>query len=78
MLSLFERRYYVMEINYNNYTIRMVHSGIQKDNYSSSPSYSLNVLSLCTFPSFLNSCISPLSQTLHVLKFYNKNLYQLM
>ncbi|XP_065622040.1 rust resistance kinase Lr10-like isoform X2 [Quercus suber] len=42
VLSLFERRYYVKEINYNNYTIRIVYSGIQKGNYSSTPSYSLN------------------------------------
>ncbi|XP_023905300.1 rust resistance kinase Lr10-like isoform X2 [Quercus suber] len=42
MLSLFEREYYVKEINYNNYTIWIVDSGIQKDNYSTTPSYSLN------------------------------------
>ncbi|KAK4559980.1 hypothetical protein RGQ29_008961 [Quercus rubra] len=42
VLSLFERRYYVKEINYYNYTIRIVDSGIQKGNYSSTPSYSLN------------------------------------
>ena len=42
MLHLFEGKYYVQEINYKNYTIRVVDSGIQKDNYFSTPSYSLN------------------------------------
>ncbi|KAK4595085.1 hypothetical protein RGQ29_018728 [Quercus rubra] len=37
------RKYYVQEINYNNYTIRVVDKGIQKENYSSTPSYSLNL-----------------------------------
>ena len=39
---LFEGKYYVQEINYNNYTIWVVDSGIWKDNYFSFPSYSLN------------------------------------
>ena len=51
VLSLFERRYYVKEINYNNYTIRIVDSGIQKDNYSSTPSYSLNRHNFSQYPS---------------------------
>ena len=42
VLYLFEGKYYVQEINYNNYTIRVVDSGIQKDNYLSTPSYSLS------------------------------------
>nr|XP_023916376.1 rust resistance kinase Lr10-like [Quercus suber] len=41
VLYLFEGKYYVQEINYKNYTIRLVDSGIQKDNYFSIPSYSL-------------------------------------
>ncbi|KAJ7959311.1 putative Kinase [Quillaja saponaria] len=36
------RKYYVQAINYNNYTIRVVDSGIQKDNCSSLPRYFLN------------------------------------
>ena len=36
VLYLFGRRYYVQEISYNNYTIRVVDSGILKDNYFSS------------------------------------------
>ncbi|KAK7858149.1 hypothetical protein CFP56_013876 [Quercus suber] len=39
VLYLFEGKYYVQEINYNTYTIR-ADSGIQKDNYFSTPSYS--------------------------------------
>ncbi|GMY07490.1 rust resistance kinase Lr10-like isoform X1 [Fagus crenata] len=42
VLYLFGRRYYVQEISYNNYTIRVVDSGILKDNYLSTPTYSLN------------------------------------
>ncbi|GMY20139.1 rust resistance kinase Lr10-like isoform X2 [Fagus crenata] len=42
VLYLFERKYYVQVINYNNYTIRIVDSGIQKQNYYSTPAYSLN------------------------------------
>ncbi|KAL4594959.1 hypothetical protein ACB092_12G056600 [Castanea dentata] len=34
-------KYYVEEISYNNYTIRIVDSGIQKNNYFSTPNYSL-------------------------------------
>nr|XP_023905304.1 LEAF RUST 10 DISEASE-RESISTANCE LOCUS RECEPTOR-LIKE PROTEIN KINASE-like 2.3 isoform X3 [Quercus suber] len=41
VLYLFEGKYYVQKINYKNYTIRVVDSGIQKDNYFSIPSYSL-------------------------------------
>nr|XP_023916359.1 rust resistance kinase Lr10-like [Quercus suber] len=51
VLSLFERRYYVKEINYNNYTIRIVDSGIQKGNYFSTPSYSLNRHNFSQYPS---------------------------
>ncbi|KAF3952517.1 hypothetical protein CMV_021934 [Castanea mollissima] len=42
VLYLFARKYHVQEINYNNYTIRVVDSGIWKDNYFSFPSDSLN------------------------------------
>ncbi|KAL4594838.1 hypothetical protein ACB092_12G047900 [Castanea dentata] len=41
VLYLFEGKYYVQEINYKNYTIRVVDSGIQKENHFSTPSYSL-------------------------------------
>jgi hypothetical protein len=41
VLYLYDGRYYVQEIDYNNYTIRVVDSGIQKDNYSFIPRYSL-------------------------------------
>ena len=41
VLYLFEGKYCVREINYNNYTIREVDSGIQKDNYFSTSNYSL-------------------------------------
>ncbi|KAK7858148.1 uncharacterized protein LOC111985843 [Quercus suber] len=41
VLYLFEGKHYVQEINYNNFTIRVVDSGIQEDNYFSTPSYSL-------------------------------------
>ncbi|XP_050251046.1 rust resistance kinase Lr10-like [Quercus robur] len=34
-------KFYVEEISYNNYTIRIVDSGIQKNNYFSTPNYSL-------------------------------------
>ncbi|GMY07540.1 protein IQ-DOMAIN 21 [Fagus crenata] len=41
VLYLFGRKYYVQEISYNNYTIRVVDSGILKANYFSTPTYSL-------------------------------------
>jgi hypothetical protein len=41
MLYLYDGRYYVREINYSSYTIRVIDSGIQKDNYSFIPRYSL-------------------------------------
>jgi hypothetical protein len=53
VLYLFEgqSQYYVQEINYNNYTIWIVDSGIQKDNYSSTPTYSLNHYKVSSFTS---------------------------
>ncbi|KAF5462858.1 hypothetical protein F2P56_018829 [Juglans regia] len=43
LLSLHDgSKYYVSQINYNNYTIRIVDSGIQEDNYSFIPRYFLN------------------------------------
>ncbi|KAG6655981.1 probable receptor-like protein kinase At5g39020 [Carya illinoinensis] len=42
VLYLFAGKYYVQEIDYSNKTIRVVESGIQKDNYSSIPRYFLN------------------------------------
>ena len=41
VLYLHDGRYYVQEIDYHNYTIRVVDSGIQKDNHSFIPRYSL-------------------------------------
>ncbi|XP_075648444.1 LEAF RUST 10 DISEASE-RESISTANCE LOCUS RECEPTOR-LIKE PROTEIN KINASE-like 2.3 [Castanea sativa] len=40
VLLLYAEKYNVQEINYSNYTIRVVDSGIYKDNYFSTPSYS--------------------------------------
>ncbi|KAG6655963.1 LEAF RUST 10 DISEASE-RESISTANCE LOCUS RECEPTOR-LIKE PROTEIN KINASE-like 2.8 [Carya illinoinensis] len=42
VLYLLGGKYYVQEIDYSNETIRVVESGIQKDNYSSIPRYFLN------------------------------------
>ncbi|KAG6655701.1 hypothetical protein I3843_05G210100 [Carya illinoinensis] len=42
LLSFNGSRYYVSQINYNNYTIRIVDAGIQEDNYSLTPRYFLN------------------------------------
>ncbi|XP_041013561.1 G-type lectin S-receptor-like serine/threonine-protein kinase At5g24080 [Juglans microcarpa x Juglans regia] len=42
VLYLFAGKYYVQEIDYSNQAIRVVDSGIQKDNYSSIPHYFLN------------------------------------
>ena len=44
VLYLFEGKYYVQEISYNNYTIRIVDSSMHKDNYFSfsTPTYSLS------------------------------------
>ena len=56
LLSLFERRYYVKEINYNNYTIRIVDSGIQKNNYSFTPSYSLTHYNFSQYRSAYTTC----------------------
>ena len=41
VLHLFAGKYYVQKINYNNYTIRVVDSGIHDVNYFSTPSFSL-------------------------------------
>ena len=41
VLYLYAGKYYVQEIDYNNSTIWVLDSGIQKDNYFSTPSYSL-------------------------------------
>ncbi|XP_030935451.1 rust resistance kinase Lr10-like isoform X2 [Quercus lobata] len=41
VLYLLEGKYYVQEISYSNYTIRIVDSSIHKYNYFSTPSYSL-------------------------------------
>ena len=41
VLSIFGGKYYVKEINYSAYTLRIVDSGIQNENYFSSPRYSL-------------------------------------
>ncbi|KAG6655713.1 hypothetical protein CIPAW_05G234600 [Carya illinoinensis] len=42
LLSLHGSKYYVSQIDYNNYTIRIIDAGIQEDNYSFIPCYSLN------------------------------------
>ncbi|KAK7848908.1 hypothetical protein CFP56_004153 [Quercus suber] len=41
VLYSFGGKYYVQEISYNNYTIRIVDSAMQKNNYLSTPNYSL-------------------------------------
>ena len=41
VLFIFGGKYYVKEINYSAYTFRIVDSGIQNENYFSSPRYSL-------------------------------------
>ncbi|XP_075636999.1 LEAF RUST 10 DISEASE-RESISTANCE LOCUS RECEPTOR-LIKE PROTEIN KINASE-like 2.5 [Castanea sativa] len=41
VLSIFGGKYYVKEIDYSAYTFRIVDSGIQNENYFSSPKYSL-------------------------------------
>ena len=41
VLYLYAGKYYVQEVDYNNSTIWVLDSGIQKDNYFSTPSYSL-------------------------------------
>ena len=41
VLHLFAGNYHVQKINYDNYTIRVADSGIDDDNYFSTPSYSL-------------------------------------
>ncbi|KAL4594851.1 hypothetical protein ACB092_12G048800 [Castanea dentata] len=45
LLYLFGGKYFVQEISYNNYTIRIVDSGMHKDNYFSfsTPTYSLSL-----------------------------------
>ncbi|KAG6700764.1 hypothetical protein I3842_08G129700 [Carya illinoinensis] len=42
LLSLHGSKYYVNQINYSDYTIRIVDSGIQENNYSFIPRYFLN------------------------------------
>ena len=61
VLYLFEGKFDVQAINYNNYTIRIVDSGIQKQNYT--PAYSLNHYN-CSLGS--DSLVSPYST--HQLK----------
>ncbi|KAG6645458.1 hypothetical protein CIPAW_08G124300 [Carya illinoinensis] len=50
LLFLHGSKYYVSQINYNNYTIRIVDSGIQEDNYSFIPRNFLNHDNLRTWP----------------------------
>ncbi|KAG7967830.1 hypothetical protein I3843_08G118900 [Carya illinoinensis] len=50
LLYLHGSKYYVSQINYNNYTIRIVDSGIHEDNYSFIPHYFLNDGNLSTWP----------------------------
>ncbi|XP_042981945.1 probable receptor-like protein kinase At5g39020 [Carya illinoinensis] len=54
VLYLFGGKYYVEEINYSNQTIRLVESGIQKDNYSSIPRYFLNYDTSDKYPYFFS------------------------
>ncbi|KAG6655960.1 hypothetical protein CIPAW_05G252700, partial [Carya illinoinensis] len=54
VLYLFGGKYYVQEINYSNQTIRLVESGIQKDNYSSIPRYFLNYDTSDKYPYFFS------------------------
>ncbi|KAF5462885.1 hypothetical protein F2P56_018854, partial [Juglans regia] len=50
LLSLYDgSKYYVSQINYNNYTIRIVDLGIQEDNYSFIPRYFLNYYNFSTW-----------------------------
>lgn len=42
VLYLYAGRYYVQEINYSNYTIRIVDAGVMKDNHSFIPRYFLD------------------------------------
>ncbi|KAM3693133.1 hypothetical protein ACJW31_08G143000 [Castanea mollissima] len=73
VLYLFARKYHVQEINYNNYTIRVVDSGIWKDNYFSFPSDSLNRYNFSQYRSayttsvVLMSCEKPVLNSLFYL-----------
>ncbi|KAG2694079.1 hypothetical protein I3760_08G124300 [Carya illinoinensis] len=62
LLYLHGSKYYVSQINYNNYTIRIVDSGIQEDNYSFIPRYFLNSGNVSTWPdwdiSYLTSVVA--------------------
>ncbi|KAL7254255.1 hypothetical protein ACSBR1_008619 [Camellia fascicularis] len=53
VLHLFSGKYYVEEINYHNYTIRVVDVGIHKDDCSSLPLYSLTYYDSFQYPYYL-------------------------
>jgi hypothetical protein len=72
VLYLYDGRYYVQEIDYNNYTIRVVDSGIQKDNYSFIPRYSL---SLSNFSSG-DDPYTPWSPYIHVSNDLTESFYE--
>ncbi len=67
VLYLFEGKYYVQVINYNNYTIRVVDSGIQKQNYFSTQAYSLNPYNFSISTESLESAYSTYQLTRIVL-----------
>jgi len=52
VLTLFSGKYYVQEINYINYTIRLVDPGIEEGDCSSIPHYSLASSNLTTFENY--------------------------
>ncbi|KAF3434415.1 hypothetical protein FNV43_RR25518 [Rhamnella rubrinervis] len=76
VLYLYSGRYYVQGINYNNYTIRLVDSNIDKGNCSSLPPYSLSSYNFSirdpysilqyVKPIFFFNCQNPVSSTLYI------------
>ncbi|WJX16548.1 hypothetical protein P8452_06559 [Trifolium repens] len=59
-LYLFSSKYHVKSINYNNFTIRLVDSGIQQDNCSSLPLNSLSQSNFCVRYNYIDKyCTDP-------------------
>ena len=65
-LTLFSGKYYVQEINYINYTIRLVDPGIEEGDCSSIPHYSLTSSNLRTFGDYVYNDADP-----YQIDFYN-------
>ncbi|CAJ2674648.1 unnamed protein product [Trifolium pratense] len=75
-LYLYSSKYHVKSINYNNFTIRLVDSGIQQDNCSSLPLNSLSQSNFCVRYNYLDKhCTDPYQSVLHNILLFEYIVY---